>query len=112
MVVRVNATAVVAAVFAAVLAVVGHAERPAQVVVALAAGGAFLAARSKGPDATSSNWFTVRLLLAGNLIVFGVGNTQSLGAFLAAIIVLIGVLFAVVTTRSHMRLRRRHNRKR
>jgi hypothetical protein len=112
MVMRVNAAAVVAATLAAILAVVGHAKYPAQVVVALAAGGAFLAAQSKGRHATPSDWLTVRLLLAGNLIVFATGNANSLGSLLAATIILAGVLLAAAATHAYLRAGRGRDRSR
>jgi hypothetical protein len=101
--VRVNATAVVGAGLGVLLADVAHAKHPAQVVVALAAGCSFLAILGSGRDGTPSDWFTVRLLLAGNLVVFGIGNAHSLGGAVAVLLVLSGALLAAAATRVYLR---------
>jgi hypothetical protein len=110
--VRVSAAAVGAAALAVTLVALGDAKHPALVVVALAAGGAFLATQSKGRNATPSDWFTARLLLAGNLVVFGVTSADGLGDFLAAVLVLLGVLLAAAATHQRVRRLRGHNGKR
>jgi predicted membrane channel-forming protein YqfA (hemolysin III family) len=101
--VRVNATAVVGAGLGVVLAAVAHARHPAQVVVALAAGLAFLAILTRGRDGAASDWFTVRLLLAGNLVVFAIGNAHSLGSAAVVLLVVSGALLAVGATCAYLR---------
>ena len=75
---RVNLAAASSAAAAALLAAVGHAQHPAQVVVSIAAAFSFLAVLPRRGPATRSEWLTVRLLLAGNLIVFGVSYEHHL----------------------------------
>jgi hypothetical protein len=93
--VRVSAAAGVGAVVATLLAAVGDARHPAQVVVAIAAACAFLAALSRGRRAVPADWFTVRVLLAGNLVVFGISNAHRLGMSLAVLVVLTGMVLLV-----------------
>jgi hypothetical protein len=60
---RVNIAAAVGAAIALLLAAVGHAAQPAQVVVTLAASFAFLALLTRRGRVAQSDWFTVRVLL-------------------------------------------------
>jgi len=92
---RVNAAAAAAAILATLLAVVGNAAHPAQVVVSVAAAGAFLAVLSLGRRAAPGDWLTVQMLLAGNLVVFGISDAHQLGAVLTTLVVLAGVLLLV-----------------
>lgn len=71
---RVNAAAAAGAILATLLAVVGNAAHPAQV----AAGGAFLGVLSLGRRAAPGGWLTVQMLLAGNLVVFGISDAHQL----------------------------------
>jgi hypothetical protein len=80
---RVNVAAAAGAATAVLLAAVGHAEHPAQVVVTLAASFAFLALLTRRGRVAQSDWFTVRVLLAGNLVVFGISYARRLGVALA-----------------------------
>jgi hypothetical protein len=100
---RVNAAAVAAGALGVLLVSARHPHHPAQVVVALAAGGAFLAALSRGREVALADWLTVRLLLAGNLVVFGVSNAHHLSDPLAALSVLCGVVLAAAATVLHLR---------
>jgi hypothetical protein len=93
---RVNMAAAAGAAIAALLAAVGHANHPAQAVVTLAAGCAFLALLTQRRQATPSDWFTVRLLLAGNLVVFGVSDEHQLGIALAVTAILSGLALLLV----------------
>lgn len=106
---RVNAMASVGACVGLLLAAVAHAKHPAQVVVSLAAGCAFLAILSSGRKGAPADWFTVRLLLAGNLVVFGISSAHDLGAAVVVLLVLSGVLLA--TASAHVYLRERAKRK-
>ena len=98
---RVNTAAAAGAAIAALLAAAGHAQYPAQVVVSVAAAGAFLAVLTRRGQATRSEWFTVRLLLAGNLIVFGVSYEHHLGIALAAPAILSGLALLIVAIWAH-----------
>jgi hypothetical protein len=89
---RVNAAAAAGAILATLLAVVGNAAHPAQVVVSVAAAGAFLGVLSLRRRAAPGDWLTVQVLLAGNLVVFGVSEAHQLGAVLTTLVVLAGVL--------------------
>ena len=93
---RVNMAAAAGAAIAALLAAVGHAQHPAQVVVTIAASCAFLALLTRRRQATPSDWFTVRLLLAGNLVVFGVSDEHQLGVALAVTAIVSGLALLVV----------------
>jgi hypothetical protein len=95
---RVNVAAAASAAAAALLAAIGHANYPAQVVVSIAAAGAFLALLTRPGGASRSEWLTVRLLLAGNLIVFGASYEDHLGSALAATAILsgLGLLIAAI----------------
>jgi len=100
---RVNLSAAGGAMLATVLAVVGDAAHPAQLVVTIAAAAAFLALLSRGRRAAPGDWFTVQVLLAGNLVVFGIGDAHQLGAAPAALIVLLGVLLLVAAVWTYQR---------
>jgi hypothetical protein len=73
--------------------------RPAQVVVTVAASCAFLALLTRRGQVTPADWFTVRVLLAGNLVVFGISNAHRLGAALVVPVVLSGVLLLILAIR-------------
>jgi hypothetical protein len=88
---RVNLAAAAGAAIATLLATVSHTPHPAQVVVSLAASCAFLALLTRRGQVTRSDWFTVRLLLAGNLIVFGIASRYELGVGLALPAILSGL---------------------
>ena len=94
---RVNVAAAAGAVLATVLAVVGDAVHPAQVVVSIAAAAAFLAVLGRGGRAAPGDWFTVQALLAGNLIVFGISDSHELGDAVALLVVVAGVLLVLAT---------------
>lgn len=66
-------------------------QAPAQVLVSIAAGRAFLAVLTRRCRATRSEWLTVRVLLAGKLIVFAVSYEDHLGVALAATAILSGL---------------------
>ena len=102
---RVNAMAAVGAGVGLLLAAAAHAKHPAQVVVSLAAGCSFLAILSSGRRGAPADWFTVRLLLAGNLVVFGVSSAHDLGDAMAGLLVVGGVLLAAASTRVYLRER-------
>lgn len=104
---RVNVAAAAGAAMAALLATVGHAKHPAQVVVTLAASCAFLALLTRRRQATPSDWFTVRLLLAGNLVVFGASDEHQLGVPLAATAILSGLALLLVAIRARILQQRR-----
>jgi hypothetical protein len=89
---RVNMAAAVGAAIGALLAAVGDAEHPAQVVVTLAASSAFLALLTRRGQVRQSDWFTVRVLLAGNLVVFWISYAHALAASAA----LLGLALLVV----------------
>jgi hypothetical protein len=94
---RVSAAAGAGAVLATVLAAVGDAAQPAQLVVSTAAACAFLAVLSRGRRAVPGDWFKVQLLLAGNLIVFGISDSRQLGVTLALLVIVAGLLFMAAT---------------
>ena len=102
---RVNAMAAAGAGVGLLLAAAAHAGHPAQVVVALAAGCSFLAILSSGREGAPADWFTVRLLLAGNLVVFGISSAHDLGDAVVVLLVLSGALLAVASTRVYLRER-------
>ena len=109
---RVNAAAAAGAATAALLAAVSHPPYPAQVVVSVAAACAFLAVLTRRGQATRSEWLTVRLLLAGNLIVFGISYEHHLGIVLAAPAILSGLALLIVAIWAHTleHIRRRPGR--
>jgi hypothetical protein len=107
---RVNASAVVGAMLATVLAVVGGAAHPAQLVATIAAAGAFLAVLSRGRGAVPGDWLTVQVLLAGNLVVFGISDAHKLGGALAALAALAGVLLLVAALVMYQRWPGEHGR--
>lgn len=102
---RVNVMAVAGAGVGLLLAAAAHAKHPAQVVVSLAAGCAFLAVRSSGQEDVPADWFTVRLLLAGDLVVFGVSSAHDLGDAAGVVLVLSGALLAATSARVYLRER-------
>lgn len=105
---RVNVAAMTGAAIAALLAAVGQAEHPAQVVVTLAASFAFLALLTRRGRVTQSDWFTVRVLLAGNLVVFGISYADQLGVALAVSAAVLGLALLVVAIWARMLTRRTH----
>jgi len=104
---RVNTAAAASATGAALLAAVGHAQYPAQVVVSTAAAGAFLALLTRRGPAGRSEWLTVRVLLAGNLIVFGASYDDHLGTALTATAILSGLALLILAIWAHLPERRR-----
>jgi hypothetical protein len=102
--VRVNAAAAGGAIVATVLAVLGNAAHPAQVVVTCAAAAAFAAVLSRGRRALPGDWFTVQLLLAGNLVVFGISDRHQLGVAVATVVVASGIVLVVVAIWMRQRL--------
>jgi hypothetical protein len=87
------------------LAAAAHAKHPAQVVVSLAAGCSFLAILSSGRKGAPADWFTVRLLLAGNLVVFGISSAHELGDAMVVLLVVSGALLATASTGVYLRER-------
>jgi lipopolysaccharide export LptBFGC system permease protein LptF len=110
--VRVNVSAAAGAAVATVLAAVGDAKHPAQVVVTIAAACAFGAVLTRGRQAVPADWFTVQVLLAGNLVVFGISNAHQLGVGLTASVVLAGVLLLVAAIWIYRRSPRERGRDR
>jgi len=105
---RVNVAAAVGAAVALLLAAVGHAEHPAQVVVTLAASFALLALLTRRGSVAQSDWFTVRVLLAGNLVVFGISSAHQLGLILAGSAAVLGLALLVVAIWVRILQRRTH----
>jgi hypothetical protein len=103
---RVNIAAAVGAAIALLLAAVGHAAQRAQVVVTLAGSFAFLALLTRRGRVAQSDWFTVRVLLAGNLVVFAISNAQQLGPILAISVAGLGLALLVVAIWARMLTRR------
>jgi drug/metabolite transporter (DMT)-like permease len=99
---RVNVAAAAGAAIAALLAALGHAKHPAQVVVTIPASCAFLALLTRRRQVTRSDWFTVRLLLAGNLVVLGASDEHQLGVPLAATAILSGLALLLVAIRARI----------
>jgi hypothetical protein len=99
----VNSAAVGAAAVAALVVFLVGAQQPAQVIVGAAAAAAFLAVLLQGRRSRMTGWYTVRLLLAGNLVVLGIGSFRSLGALLAAVAILSGSLLAALALISYAR---------
>lgn len=89
---RVNFAATFGAIVGLWLALAGSARHPAMVVVAFAAGGAFLGVVSLRGQATAGDWFTVRLLLAANIAVFGISEEDSLGLPVTILLIVLAVL--------------------
>ena len=85
---RVNFAVALGALAGLIGALVGSAQHPAQVVVGVAAGSGSLAVLSLREGATAVDWFTVRLLLAGNIVVFAISNNGSLGWVLTVLLLL------------------------
>jgi hypothetical protein len=56
-------------------------------------------------EGAPADWFTVRLLLAGNLVVFGISSAHDLGDAVVVLLVLSGALLAVASTRVYLRER-------
>jgi hypothetical protein len=94
--------AVGGAAIATLAAAVARAPYPAQFVTSSAAGCAFLALLIRPGRPSSSDWFKVRVLLATNLVVFGVSYAHELSLALAATAVAPGVLLLAVTVRAHL----------
>jgi len=86
--------ATVSAIAATALATAGHAAHPALVVLAVAAGCSFLAALRSLHRPSPTDWLTVRLLLATNLAVYGIVDTDPLGTPAAAFAIASGALLA------------------
>lgn len=106
----VNVAAVTGAGIAGVLVALAGAPQPAQVIVSTAAGAAFLAILLQGRRARMADWFTVRLLLAGNLLVFGIANFARVGALLATFAILSGGVLVIVALIAYAReMRGRHS---
>ena len=99
---RVTAAAVGSAIVATGLVATVHAAHPAQFVMSTAAGLAFLTALGRRSKPSRSDWLTVRLLLAANLVVFGISEAQELGAAVAAATILSGVTLAATAVRSYL----------
>ena len=99
----VNAAAATGAAAAAVLVTLASAPQPAQVIVSTAAGAAFLAILLQGRHARTADWFTVRVLLAGNLLVFGIADARRVGALLATLAILSGSVLVIVALISYAR---------
>ena len=104
---RVNLAAAGGAAAAAVLSAIGHAQHPAQVVVSIAAAAAFLAVLTRRGTAEPTEWLTVRLLLAGNLIVFGVSYEHHLGIALAVPAILSGLALLITAVWARLLQRKR-----
>jgi hypothetical protein len=104
---RVNLAAAGSAAVAALLCAVGHAQHPAQVVVSLAAAAAFLAVLTRRGTAEPTEWLTVRILLAGNLIVFGVSYERHLGLALAVPAILSGLALLIAAVWARLLQHRR-----
>ncbi len=100
---RVNVAAAFGAITGLWLALAGSARHPAQVVVAFAAGCAFLGVVSLRGQATAADWFTVRLLLAANIAVFGISDRGSLGLPVTILFVVLGVLLIVASVWTRLR---------
>ncbi len=100
---RVNLAAAFGAIAGLWLALAGSARHPAQVVVALAAGCAFLGVVSLRGRPSAADWFTVRLLLAANIAVFGISEKGSIGLPVAILLVALAVL--MIAASLWMRLR-------
>jgi hypothetical protein len=109
---RVNVAALGGAAIATLLAGVARAPYPAQLVTTTAAGCAFLALLTGPGRPSSSDWFKVRVLLAINLVVFGVSYAHKLSAVLAAIAVLLGLSLLALTVGARVVDRGRHRQRR
>jgi uncharacterized membrane protein YgaE (UPF0421/DUF939 family) len=103
---RVNAAAAIGAGAAALLAIASHAAHPAQAVVSSAAACALLALLTRRKGVASSDWLTVRVLLAGNLVVFGISDIGWLGAA-SVVVIALGISLLVTTLRAHRHRRRK-----
>jgi hypothetical protein len=91
---RVNLAAAAGALAGLGLAVAASARHPVQVVVAIGTVCAFLAAVSLHQRAGAADWFTVRLLLAANIAVFGISDEGSLG--LSVTILFVAIAFLMI----------------
>ena len=100
--VGVRAASVAGAVVAALVAGLGSAPYPAQAIVASAASCAVLAVLLRATDASRSDWFTVRVLLALNLIVFGISYAHRLDLALSVAAVAFGLLLLSLTIRAEL----------
>jgi hypothetical protein len=109
---RVTVAAVSGAAIATLLATLGSAAYPAQVVTTTAAGCAFLALLVRPGKPSSSDWFKVRVLLAVNLVVFGISYAHKLSLPLAAVTISLGFSLLALTVRARVVDRGRHRSKR
>ncbi|HUA47682.1 MAG TPA: hypothetical protein VMA77_20765 [Solirubrobacteraceae bacterium] len=109
---RVTVAAVSGAAIATLLAGVARAPYPAQFVTTTAAGCAFLALLVGPGRPSASDWFVVRVLLAVNLVVFGISYAHKLSLALAAITVSLGLSLLALTIRAGAVGRGRHRSKR
>jgi hypothetical protein len=107
---RVSIAAVGGATIAILLAALGGASHPAQFVFTTAAGCAFLALLTRPTKPSPTDWFTVRALLAVNLIVFGISYAHKLTVPVAAIPVFIGLSLLALTIRTRVIDRASHRR--
>ena len=107
-----NIAAALGGALGAFLAAAGHAQHPAQVVVTLAASFAFFALLTQRVRATRSDWFTVRLLLAGNLVYYGITSEHQLGVVLAMPAILSGLALLVVAIWARLLSHRRRRPRR
>jgi hypothetical protein len=103
---------VAGAAIAALLAELGNAPYPAQLIVTAAASCAFLAVLIRPTKSSPSDWFTVRALLALNLIVFGISYGHRLHLAIAATTIVLGLSLLTTTNRTELAARGRHRRKR
>lgn len=109
---RVTVAAASGAVIATLAAAVDRAPYPAQFVTTTAAGCAFLALLAGPGRPSSSDWFKVRILLALNLVVFGISYAHRLSVTVAVITVSLGLSLLALTVRAHVIERGRHRSKR
>jgi hypothetical protein len=109
--VRVNVTVAAGTVIAALLVAVADTRHPGQFVIMSAAGCAFLAVLARRGSVTRSEWFLLRVLLASNLLVFGLSYEHQLGLGLAVPTILSGALLLAVAigARIGRRTGRRHS---
>jgi hypothetical protein len=93
---QVNVSVAAGAVIAASLAVVADTRHPVQFVMMSAAGCAFLAVLARRGSVTRSEWCLLRVLLAGNLLVFGLSYEHQLGLALAVPAILSGAVLLAI----------------
>ena len=109
---RVTVAAVTGAAIATLLAALASAPYPAQLVTTTAASCAFLALLIRPGKPSPSDWFKVRVLLAANLVVFGISYAHKLSLPLAALTIALGLSLLALTVRAHIVDRSRHRSKR